>query len=82
MQQPLFCVSYFFLRRKDSAAVQPLLQGAFDLAQAFHQAGVEHAALSVQDAVRDADLADVVQSRSQRDDILLLVCDEVLSGVH
>ena len=42
----------------------------------------EHAALSVQDAVRDADLADVVQSRSQRDDILLLVCDEVLSGVH
>ena len=44
--------------------------------------GVEHAALSVQDAVRDADLADVVQSRSQRDDILLLVCDEVLSGVH
>ena len=40
MQQLLFCVSYFFLRRKDSAAVQPLLQGAFDLAQAFHQGGV------------------------------------------
>ena len=59
-----------------------MLQGAFDLAQAFHQAGVEHAALSVQDAVRDADLADIVQSRSQRDDILLLVCDEILSGVH